>query len=101
MRELNGRVPAGLILSLWLAGVVAASLGAYLYWLHLREWMLRQAVKVIQSPEPARAAEPNAGAIPPTAAREIRVPVAPARIPPDRILALTPARAGARSALRA
>jgi hypothetical protein len=31
MRELNGVVPTGLLLSLWLAGVLAASLAAYFY----------------------------------------------------------------------
>jgi hypothetical protein len=32
MRELNGRVPAGLLLALWLAAVVIASVGAFAFW---------------------------------------------------------------------
>ncbi|GJD60627.1 hypothetical protein [Methylobacterium frigidaeris] len=57
MRELNGRVPAGLLLALWVAGVMTASLAAYLYWLHLREWGLRQAAK---SPQVQGAAQAQA-----------------------------------------
>jgi hypothetical protein len=38
MRELNGTVSATLLLGLWATGMVAASLGAYMLWLHLREW---------------------------------------------------------------
>lgn len=57
MRELNGRVPAGLLLALWVAGVLAASLAAYFYWLHLREWSVRQAAGArkgqASAPDPA------------------------------------------------
>ncbi|WP_410824759.1 hypothetical protein, partial [Methylobacterium oryzisoli] len=42
MRELNGTVAFGLLIGLWLVGMVAASLAAYLFWLHLREWSLRR-----------------------------------------------------------
>lgn len=38
MRELNGTVSYGVLIGLWLAGVTAASIGAYTLWLHLREW---------------------------------------------------------------
>ncbi|WP_246101861.1 hypothetical protein [Methylobacterium terricola] len=115
MRELNGRVPASLLLALWLAAVMAAALAAYIYWLHLREWTLRHAARDAAEPqpesppEPAPAREPGNTAAPapnlPAAraparpdAAEIRSPAAPARIPSDRIpsdriLALTPARA--------
>ncbi|WP_245524315.1 hypothetical protein [Methylobacterium nonmethylotrophicum] len=142
LRELNGAVPAFLLLALWLAGVVAASLAAYFYWLHLREWTPRQ-VKALQARErhakdraAAGAGEPVSEAVPPRpdlmpaapaaeawvaaqvrepavaapaqphsrglvegpetspampAAPGTRSPSAPARIPSDRILALTPA----------
>ncbi|UHC14768.1 hypothetical protein LRS73_19800 [Methylobacterium currus] len=149
MRELNGRVPAGLLLALWVAGVMAASLAAYFYWLHLREWTLRQVARSPQgeaflrgrtsppeelasaparawAPDPAPttapvdvlaepamptsepaalprepAAAPADCAMPlalpaaspggPVAAEPAsRIPAAPARIPADRILALTP-----------
>ncbi|MGX7703362.1 hypothetical protein [Methylobacterium sp. Gmos1] len=54
MRELNGRVPASLLLALWVTGVMVASLAAYFYWLHLREWSVRQAkISREQAPEPA------------------------------------------------
>ncbi len=36
MRELNGRVAAGLLLALWLAAMVAAGLAAYAFWQFLR-----------------------------------------------------------------
>lgn len=42
MRELNGTVTYGLLIGLWIAGMVAASLGAYMFWLHLREWSARR-----------------------------------------------------------
>lgn len=43
LREFNGTVGYGLLIGLWLAGVAAASFGAYTLWLHLREWsVLRQ-----------------------------------------------------------
>ncbi|BAQ46963.1 hypothetical protein PUR29_16070 [Methylobacterium ajmalii] len=132
MRELNGVVPTGLLLSLWLAGVLAASLAAYFYWLHLREWTLRHGARPARAGAPAgQAAEPPAGAVPmqdlslqdlspqdlslqdlpppapepavpdvPPAAPPADVPAAlppvvappagPARIPQDRILALSP-----------
>ncbi|SFU88796.1 hypothetical protein SAMN02799631_02934 [Methylobacterium sp. 174MFSha1.1] len=76
MRELNGRVPAGLLLALWVAGVLAASLGAYFYWLHLREWSVRQVTGVTkgqaskgqtsggQASTPARAAPADPAPMP-------------------------------------
>ncbi len=135
MRELNGVVPAGLLLALWLCAVMAASLAAYFYWLHLREWTLRQAPRaapaqdVTPEPEPApalapvevltepairmaestarsaepaaRPAEPAGKAAVPTALAEpataLPALAEPARIPADRILALTPAAPRARS----
>jgi len=93
MRELNGRVPAGLLLALWLAAVMAAALAAYGYWLHLREWTLRHVPRPAPEPgsEPAPAGDPGIAPAPPAAPAPMRP--APARIPSDRILALTPARA--------
>jgi hypothetical protein len=54
--RLSGRRPgpgrAGAVAqALWLAGVLAASLAAYFYWLHLREWTLRHGAR----PAPGRA----------------------------------------------
>ncbi len=60
MREWNGVVPTGLLLSLWLAGVLAASLAAYFYWLHLREWTLRQAARRAPAAVPATMPAPAA-----------------------------------------
>ncbi|MCF4125468.1 hypothetical protein [Methylobacterium sp. SyP6R] len=140
MRELNGVVPAGLLLALWLCAVMAASLAAYFYWLHLREWTVRQAMRAASAPasvparepaavpppapaerltEPAiRSTEPAALSVepvaeaaaasampppvtPPPEAVEPARPAAPARIPADRILALTPAAPRARPPRRA
>jgi hypothetical protein len=66
MRELNGRVPAGLLLALWVTGVLAASLAAYFYWLHLREWSVRQVGKAPRGLAfaPARASAPEAAPMP-------------------------------------
>ncbi|MET7243167.1 hypothetical protein ABZT49_07340 [Methylobacterium sp. EM32] len=74
MRELNGRVPAGLLLALWVAGVLAASLAAYFYWLHLREWSVRQVARASkgqtskgQTSAPARALAPDPALMPASA----------------------------------
>ena len=84
LREFNGQVSGGLLLALWLAAVAAASLGAYLFWLHLREWKLRQIGAAL------RAWEPERGAPLAEAAAEPYGAAAP-RIPADRILPLHPA----------
>ncbi|WP_245442611.1 hypothetical protein [Methylobacterium terrae] len=98
VRELNGTVPAALLLALWLAAVLAASLAAYFYWLHLREWTLRQAVRRVTAPSrepmPAPATLPAATPTPAAtapAASGPPVPAAARTIPADRILALAPA----------
>ncbi|MFH6783927.1 MULTISPECIES: hypothetical protein [Methylobacterium] len=109
MRELNGRVPAGLLLALWLAAVMAAALAAYVYWLHLREWTLRHAPRPAPElgselgsefgpepvPEPVPTSDPGIAPAPAAARPAAPVParLAAARIPSDRILALTPVRA--------
>lgn len=105
MRELNGVVPTGLLLSLWLAGVLAASLAAYFYWLHLREWTLRHGARPARAGAPAgQAAEPPAGAVPmqdlslqdlslqdlPPPAPEPAVPDAPPAAPPADVPAALP-----------
>ncbi|WP_064503896.1 hypothetical protein [Methylobacterium platani] len=95
MRELNGRVPATLLLALWLAAVTAASLAAYVYWLHLREWSRGRAAG---AGPPAPGAMPGPAALPavpvasPLVPAGTPLPPPSARIPPDRILALAPAR---------
>jgi hypothetical protein len=64
MRELNGTVSATLLLGLWATGMVAASLGAYMLWLHLREWSARRRgapAPVPGAPSPdARGGSPDA-----------------------------------------
>ncbi len=105
MREINGVVPTGLLLSLWLAGVLAASLAAYFYWLHLREWTLRHGARPARAGAPAgQAAEPPAGAVPmqdlslqdlslqdlPPPAPEPAVPDAPPAAPPADVPAALP-----------
>lgn len=49
MRELNGRVSAGLLLTLWLAGVVAAACGAFAFWQYL---LARSARGAMAEPSP-------------------------------------------------
>ena len=105
MREINGVVPTGLLLSLWLAGVLAASLAAYFYWLHLREWTLRHGARPARAGAPAgQAAEPPAGAVPmqdlspqdlslqdlPPPAPEPAVPDVPPAAPPADVPAALP-----------
>ncbi|MGF3025966.1 hypothetical protein ACQVP2_24440 [Methylobacterium aquaticum] len=158
MRELNGVVPTGLLLALWLSAVMAASLAAYFYWLHLREWTVRQGARSGPAPDSATEGDPApakesvamarpviriiapappmseptpspaevaalasvpaapvlepaalagdaatsqarpAPAVPDPAGRS---PAGPARVPADRILALTPAASRARLPRRA
>ncbi|GJD81193.1 hypothetical protein [Methylobacterium gregans] len=62
MRELNGTVAYGLLIGLWTAGMVAASLGAYLFWLHLREWSARRRHRPPADAPAAGALTPPAGA---------------------------------------
>ncbi|WP_245291925.1 hypothetical protein [Methylobacterium tarhaniae] len=84
MRELNGRVPAGLLLALWLAGVVVASLAAYFYWLHLREWSLRQArFAPAREPAPPEPAAVPAPAVPP--AEILTEPAVPSTAPAAQV----------------
>ena len=105
MREINGVIPTGLLLSLWLAGVLSASLAAYFYWLHLREWTLRHGARPAWAGAPAgQAAEPPAGAVPmqdlslqdlslqdlPPPAPESAVPDAPPAAPPADVPAALP-----------
>ncbi len=86
MREWNGVVPTGLLLSLWLAGVLAASLAAYFYWLHLREWTLRQAARRAPAAVPATMPAPVAEV--PTSLIEIdRVPETEPAIPASSLAA--------------
>ncbi len=63
MRELNGTVAYGLLIGLWIAGMVAASLGAYMFWLHLREWSARRR-HLPSAGAPAALAPPAAPSIP-------------------------------------
>ena len=74
MRELNGVVPAGLLLALWLCAVMAASLAAYFYWLHLREWTLRQAPRAA----PGQDVTPEPAAVPAPATAPVEVLTEPA-----------------------
>lgn len=62
MRELNGSVAYGLLIGLWIAGMVAASLGAYMFWLHLREWSARRRHRPPADAPAVRARAPLAGA---------------------------------------
>ncbi|WP_244496734.1 hypothetical protein [Methylobacterium indicum] len=93
MREWNGVVPTGLLLSLWLAGVLAASLAAYFYWLHLREWTQRQAARRAPAAAPAEvpATMPAPAAAVPTSLIEIDPVPEPEPAIPASSLAAPPA----------
>lgn len=49
MRELNGRVAAGLLLALWLAAMVAAGLAAYAFWQFLRRRSLDARIEAVEA----------------------------------------------------
>lgn len=49
MRELNGRVAAGLLLALWLAAMVAAGLAAYAFWQFLRRRSLDARIEAAEA----------------------------------------------------
>ncbi|WP_246775823.1 hypothetical protein [Methylobacterium aquaticum] len=91
MRELNGVVPAGLLLSLWLCAVMAASLAAYFYWLHLREWTMRQATRAAAARNSSPVPEPEAVPAPALAPVEVLTEPAARVVEPAGDAALPPA----------
>jgi hypothetical protein len=73
MRELNGRVAAGLLLALWLAAMVAAGLAAYAFWRFLRR---RSLARIDASEEAPVSALPSWSAL----RRRIRPRIGRARL---------------------
>lgn len=85
MRELNGRVPTGLLLALWLAAVVAASFGAFAVWKSL---LARSARGGMAGSSPDSRPLDFGDAIPPPPHPMRAVPMTFTRVPANRIVLL-------------
>ncbi|WP_232628999.1 hypothetical protein [Methylobacterium sp. Leaf118] len=85
MRELNGRASGGLLLSLWLLGVVAAAGGAFAFWHSLLARSARGAMAE-PSPDLRPLAFGEAPAVPPHPMRA--VPIAFTAVPANQIVLL-------------
>lgn len=85
MRELNGRVPAGLLLALWLAAVVAAVVGAFVFWQSL---LARSARGGMAGPSPDSRPLDFGDALPPPPHPMRAVPMTFTQVPANRIVLL-------------
>ncbi len=85
MRELNGRVSAGLLLTLWMAAVVAASVAAFAFWQSL---LARSARGAMAEPSPDLRPLDFGDAPPPPPHPMRAVPMTFTPIPQSRIVLL-------------
>ncbi|MFY9291311.1 MAG: hypothetical protein WAP03_11535 [Methylorubrum rhodinum] len=85
MRELNGRVPASLLLALWLAAVVIASVGAFAFWQSL---LARSARGGMVGPSPDSRPLDFGDAPPPPPHPMRAVPMTFTQVPAHRIVLL-------------
>jgi hypothetical protein len=81
MRELNGRVSTGLLLSLWLVAVITAALGAFAFWQYL---LARSARGEMAKPSPDSRPLDFGGTPPPHPMRA--VPMTFTQVPESRIV---------------